>query len=54
MYGVMVDFVNIMIMFVKIKNCIIWFGYVCGWVFFYKKVIIILIEGEEIDFFGDI
>ena len=54
MYGVTVDSVNTMIMPAKTKNRTTRSGYVRGRVSAYKKAIITLTEGEEIDFFGDI
>ncbi|MCL4167092.1 UNVERIFIED_CONTAM: hypothetical protein GTU68_039497 [Idotea baltica] len=54
MYGVTVESVNTMIMPSKTKNRTTRSGYVRGSVSSYKKAIITLTEGEEIDFFGDI
>lgn len=54
MYGVVVIFVNIVVMFGKLKNRMIKLGIFCGCIFVYKKVVVILVDGEEIDFFGDI
>ncbi|MEZ5042270.1 MAG: 50S ribosomal protein L23 [Saprospiraceae bacterium] len=54
MYGVTVDAVNTMVMPSKSKNRTTRSGNVRGRVSSYKKAIITLTEGEEIDFFGDI
>jgi large subunit ribosomal protein L23 len=54
MYGVTVDSVNTMIMPAKIKNRMTRSGVLKGRVSGYKKAIVTLADGEEIDFFGDI
>jgi len=54
MYGVAVASVNTMIMPGKAKNRSTKSGMIQGRVSAFKKAIITLAEGEEIDFFGDI
>jgi len=54
MYSVNVDSVNTAIMPAKRKNRNTRGGVVKGRVSAYKKAIVKLTEGEEIDFFGDI
>lgn len=54
MYGVTVDSVNTMVMPAKIKNRMTRSGILKGRVSGYKKAIVTLADGEEIDFFGDI
>ena len=53
-FNVSVDSVNTMIMPAKRKNRNTRSGILKGSVSSYKKAIITLAEGEEIDFFGDI
>lgn len=54
MYGVTVDSVNTMIMPGKKKSKMTRSGMQTGKVSGYKKAIVTLADGEEIDFFGDI
>lgn len=54
MYNVPVEKVNTMIMPAKAKNRTTRAGMVQGTVSAFKKAIVTLPEGEEIDFFGDI
>jgi large subunit ribosomal protein L23 len=54
MYGVNVTSVNTAIMPGKAKNRTTKSGVLKGRVAAYKKAIITLVEGEDIDFFGDI
>ncbi len=54
MYGVNVTSVNTAIMPGKAKNRTTKSGVLKGRVAAYKKAIVTLVEGEEIDFFGDI
>lgn len=54
MYNVAVDSVNTMIMPGKAKQRYTRAGVQSGRVGAYKKAIVTLAEGEEIDFFGDI
>ena len=54
MYGVNVTSVNTVIMPGKAKNRTTKSGVLKGRVPAYKKAIITLVEGEDIDFFGDI
>ena len=54
MYGVTVEAVNTMVMPAKIKNRMTRSGVLKGRVSGYKKAIVTLADGEEIDFFGDI
>jgi len=54
MYGVTVDSVNTMIMPAKVKSKMTRSGMLEGRVSGYKKAIVTLADGEEIDFFGDI
>ena len=54
MYGVSVDSVNTAIMPAKAKNRNTRTGIIRGHISSYKKAIVTLAEGEEIDFFGDI
>lgn len=54
MYGVTVESVNTMVMPAKIKNRMTRSGVLKGRVSGYKKAIVTLADGEEIDFFGDI
>lgn len=54
MYGVNVTSVNTVIMPGKAKNRTTKSGVLKGRVAAYKKAIITLVEGEDIDFFGDI
>ena len=54
MYNVSVNSVNTMIMPAKAKNRNTRSGILKGRVSAYKKAVITLSEGEEIDFFGDI
>jgi large subunit ribosomal protein L23 len=54
MYGVNVTSVNTAIMPGKTKNRTTKSGVLKGRVAAYKKAIVTLVEGEEIDFFGDI
>ncbi|MGH1433513.1 MAG: 50S ribosomal protein L23 [Lewinella sp.] len=54
MYGVNVTSVNTAIMPGKAKNRTTKSGVLKGRVSAYKKAVVTLVEGEEIDFFGDI
>lgn len=54
MYGVSVEAVNTAVMPAKLKNRTTRSGILRGRVSSYKKAIITLSEGEEIDFYGDI
>lgn len=54
MYGVTVDSVNTMIMPGKRKSRMTRSGMQTGKVSGYKKAVVTLADGEEIDFFGDI
>ena len=54
MYGVNVTSVNTAIMPGKTKNRTTKSGVLKGRVSAYKKAVVTLVEGEEIDFFGDI
>ncbi|MEL7222249.1 MAG: 50S ribosomal protein L23, partial [Bacteroidota bacterium] len=54
MYGVNVNSVNTAVMPGKAKNRTTKSGVLKGRVAAYKKAIITLADGEEIDFFGDI
>ncbi len=54
MYSVTVEAVNTMIMPAKIKNRMTRSGVLKGRVSGYKKAVVTLADGEEIDFFGDI
>ena len=54
MYGVTVDSVNTMIMPAKVKNRMTRSGILNGRISGYKKAVVTLADGEEIDFFGDI
>ncbi len=54
MYNVRVDSVNTMVMPAKTKNRSTRSGVVKGQVSAYKKALVTLADGEEIDFFGDI
>ena len=54
MYNVSVNSVNTMIMPAKAKNRNTRSGILKGRVSAYKKAVITLSEGEEIDFFGDV
>ena len=54
MYGVSVDAVNTAVMPGKMKNRTTKSGILQGRVAAYKKAIVTLSEGEEIDLFGDI
>lgn len=54
MYNVEVESVNTMVMPAKAKNRNTRSGIIKGRVSSYKKAVITLSEGEEIDFFGDI
>jgi len=54
MYNVSVDSVNTVIMPAKPKNRNTRSGLIKGRVSAYKKAIVKLAQGEEIDFFGDI
>lgn len=54
MYGVNVTSVNTAIMPGKAKNRTTKSGILKGRVSAYKKAVVTLVEGEEIDFFGDI
>ncbi|WP_367391154.1 50S ribosomal protein L23 [Lewinella sp. LCG006] len=54
MYGVNVTSVNTAIMPGKAKNRTTKSGVLKGRVAAYKKAVVTLVEGEEIDFFGDI
>ena len=54
MYSVNVASVNTMIMPAKAKNRNTRSGLIKGRVSSYKKAIVTLVEGEEIDFYGDI
>lgn len=54
MYGVTVDSVNTLVMPGKMKNRTTKSGILRGRVSPFKKAVITLAEGEEIDFFGDI
>lgn len=54
MYGVNVTSVNTAIMPGKAKNRTTKSGILKGRVAAYKKAVVTLVEGEEIDFFGDI
>lgn len=53
-YSVTVEAVNTLIMPAKEKNRMTRSGQLSGRVSAYKKAIVTLPEGEEIDFFGDI
>lgn len=54
MYNVAVNSVNTMIMPAKAKNRNTRSGILKGRVSAYKKAVVTLSEGEEIDFFGDV
>lgn len=54
MYNVSVESVNTAVMPAKAKNRNTRSGLIKGFASSYKKAIITLAEGEEIDFFGDI
>lgn len=54
MYSVNVSSVNTIIMPAKAKNRNTRSGVIKGYVSAYKKAIVTLADGEEIDFFGDI
>jgi len=54
MYSVNVASVNTMIMPAKAKNRNTRSGLIKGRVSSYKKAIVTLVDGEEIDFYGDI
>lgn len=54
MYSVQVEAVNTMIMPAKEKNRTTRAGILRGRVPAYKKAVVTLVDGEEIDFFGDI
>lgn len=54
MYGVNVSSVNTAVMPGKAKNRMTKSGMLQGRVSAYKKAVVTLAEGEEIDFFGDI
>ena len=54
MYSVEVDSVNTMIMPAKVRNRNTRSGVIRGTVSGYKKAIVKLADGDEIDFFGDI
>lgn len=54
MYGVNVTSVNTAIMPGKAKNRTTKSGVLKGRVSAYKKAVVTLVDGEEIDFFGDI
>jgi len=54
MYGVNVASVNTMVMPGKVKNRTTKSGVIRGSIPSFKKAIVTLAEGEEIDFFGDI
>ncbi len=54
MYGVNVASVNTMVMPGKVKNRTTKSGVLKGRVPAFKKAVVTLTEGEEIDFFGDI
>lgn len=54
MYGVNVTSVNTAIMPGKAKNRTTKSGVLKGRVAAYKKAVVTLVDGEEIDFFGDI
>ncbi len=54
MYGVNVSGVNTMVMPGKAKNRTTKSGMIQGRISAFKKAIVTLAEGEEIDFFGDI
>ena len=54
MYNVQVETVNTMIMPSKVKNRTTRSGMIKGRVSAYKKALVTLADGEEIDFFGDI
>ncbi len=53
-YNVQVDGVNTMVMPAKEKNRSTRSGVLKGYVSAYKKAVVKLVDGEEIDFFGDI
>ncbi|RMF04082.1 MAG: 50S ribosomal protein L23 [Bacteroidetes bacterium] len=54
MYGVAVDSVNTAVMPGKVKSRMTKSGFLRGRISAYKKAIVTLAEGEEIDFFGDL
>lgn len=54
MYGVNVASVNTMVMPGKVKNRTTKSGVIRGSIPSFKKAVVTLAEGEEIDFFGDI
>lgn len=54
MYSVNVSSVNTIVVPAKAKNRNTRSGVIKGYVAGYKKAIVTLAEGEEIDFFGDI
>lgn len=54
MYNVQVESVNTMVMPGKSKNRTTRSGILQGRVPAYKKAVVTLVEGEEIDFFGDL
>lgn len=54
MYGVAVESVNTAIMPGKVKSRMTKSGFLRGRVTGFKKAIITLAEGEDIDFFGDL
>lgn len=54
MYNVQVDSVNTMVMPGKTKNRSTRSGILQGRMPAYKKAVVTLVEGDEIDFFGDL
>jgi len=54
MYNVQVESVNTMVMPAKLKSRTTRSGILQGRVPAYKKAVVTLVEGEEIDFFGDL
>ena len=54
MYSVQVESVNTMVMPGKVKNRSTRSGILQGRIPAYKKAIVTLVEGDEIDFFGDL
>lgn len=54
MYGVSVEAVNTMVMPGKVKNRSTRSGILRGRISSFKKAVVTLTQGEEIDFYGDI
>lgn len=54
MYGVAVASVNTSVMPSKVKSRMTKSGFLRGRISAYKKAVVTLAEGEEIDFFGDL